>query len=91
MGRFFNQKVMNATGKLLGKKEMESLRKQFNEEHKNVKPLHSQAPEEAGIVNTEVGQQGESQPIIPARRGRPRGTRRTHQGGAGKAGGNRRG
>ena len=84
MGRFFNQKVINAVGKL--PPNMESLRKQFNEEQKNAKPICSTAPKETGIATPNAGEQGKSESVIPVRRGRPRGTGRTHKGNSRKTG-----
>ena len=87
MGRFFNTKLMNA-GKMPEK--MESLRKQFNEEQKDGKVIRCQTTQETGIANIKGnGDKGESEPVIPARRGRPRGTGRTHKGNSRKTGRNK--
>lgn len=78
MGRFFNQKVINAVGKL--PPNMESLRKQFNEEQKNARIVYSETPKETGIATPNAGDEGKSEFIVPVRWGRPRGTGRTHKG-----------
>ena len=85
MGKFFNLKVMNASKMPTN---MESQRKQFNEEQKN-ETIRSQTTEEAGIADSKgIGNEGKPDDVVSVRRRRQKRTRRTYKGNSGKAGRN---
>ena len=85
MGEFFNRHLMNTNIPLNlfnrggSKENLEALRKQFNKE-RDGQTLRSEAEKQEGIASSPFGDKEDTQPPVPPRRGRPRGTGRASKG-----------
>ena len=89
MGRFFNERLMNRKSFPRGvtriKDSLDKERKEFSDEQNT----NRQTPEPEGAFDTPKREQEDPKPVVPARRGRPRGTGRTYTGHTPKAGSNK--